>query len=249
MNPRDRIIYPLDMPDGTEALRAVDRLSPLVGMFKVGLQLLNSRSGGWGFIDQLRTVLGDERIMMDAKLDDIIATMRGAIESIRSPGGPENRPFAPRFLTVHTQSGTAHVAACVDAAGPSIGILGITVLTSVDQETWDKDKCQGSLQDEIRRRASNAVDAKVAGIVCSAQDLDMLRALVPPTVLRVCPGIRLEGDAKNDQKRSMTPGEAYAAGADYMVIGRPISHPKTGTSEDAVRRIVDQIAATQRVTS
>ncbi len=249
LKPQDRIIHPLDMPDGAEALKVVDRLSPLVGMFKVGLELFNSRRGGWPFVDQLRSIVGDDRIMLDLKLDDIIATMRGAIGSIRSPDGPDGLPFAPRFLTVHTQSGTAHVAACVDAAGPSIGILGVTVLTSVDQEMWVKDKCQGILQDEIRRRAGNAVDAKVAGIVCSAQDLGMLQALVPPTVVRVCPGIRPAGDAQNDQKRPMTPGEAYAAGADYMVIGRPISEPKTGTSEDAVKRICDEIASARRVIS
>lgn len=235
-NAQKRIILPLDGMDAETALIMATELRNSVGLFKVGMELFYQEGAGHELVRILQELAPDVGIMLDLKLHDIPATMQGALKSVRA--------LKPRFLTVHAGSGIGHLAACVDMAGPDIGILGVTVLTSIDDEAFRESGGAGSIAETVMARAKCAAAAKCAGIVCSPQELASLKGVIDSDVYRITPGVRPLWAAANDQKRVMTPGEAIAAGASYLVIGRPILKPPPdiGTPQDAARLIAEEIA-------
>lgn len=208
---RRRLIVALDVPDAAAALAAAHRLAGHVGMLKVGLELFVAE--GPEVVRQLRRALPQLEIFLDLKLHDIPNTMVGAIRSARALGA--------RFITVHAGSGVAHLRACVDAAGPELGVLAVTVLTSQDATACAEAGHTRSPAEIVALRAAAAHAAGCAGLVCSGQELARVREAAPGLAF-VVPGIRPAGGELGDQKRVMTPREAIAAGASYLVVGRPI---------------------------
>lgn len=212
----NRIIVALDVSTSDDAVILAAKLNGKVGLFKIGLQLFVAE--GPKVIADVQRAAPDVGIFLDLKLHDIPNTMRGAIRSARSLG--------VRFMTVHTGSGVSHLRACVDEAAGLIGILGVTVLTSMDQKDAAEAGHQRDIQDIVHMRAQAALEAGCAGIVCSGQELSTLdlppQADGAPPFYKVVPGIRPAGGDVGDQKRVMTPGKAIAEGADFLVIGRAI---------------------------
>lgn len=208
---RRRLIVALDVPDAATALAAAQRLAGHVGMLKVGLELFVAE--GPEVVRQLRRAHPQLEIFLDLKLHDIPNTMVGAIRSARALGA--------RFITVHAGSGVAHLRACVDAAGPALGVLAVTVLTSQDAAACAEAGHTRSPAEIVALRAAAAHQAGCAGLVCSGQELARVREAAPGLAC-VVPGIRPAGGELGDQKRVMTPREAIAAGASYLVVGRPI---------------------------
>ena len=213
---KDYIAFPLDVPTVAAAQQYVRQLSGHVGMFKVGLEL---------FIESGRRVIdfiheqGDTAIFLDLKLHDIPATVERAMRRIAALG--------VNFTTVHCGETPRMLEAAVAGAGGSVGVLGVTVLTSVAagdiraagfREQW----CD--LPQLVSKRAAMAQSVGCAGIVCSGLEVARLKAQLRPGFLAVTPGIRpaWQDSGGDDQRRIATPAKAVRDGADYLVIGRPI---------------------------
>ena len=226
---RERLILPLDVPAAEAALALATRLAGHVGMFKVGLELFVAE--GPRVVERLRERVPDVEIFLDLKLHDIPNTMRGAIRSARRLGA--------RFITVHTGSGTAHLAACVEEAEGVVGILGVTVLTSQDEHACREAGHTRSPEELVPMRAVCAREAGCAGVVCSGEELPEVRS-VAPNLFRVVPGIRPAGADAGDQARIMTPALAIQRGATHLVVGRPITQAPDPTA--AADAIVEEIA-------
>jgi orotidine-5'-phosphate decarboxylase len=226
---RQRLIVALDVPSTDAALEAAERLSGHVGMFKIGLQLFVAE--GPPVVRELRRRFRDVEVFLDLKLHDIPNTMQGAIRSARDLG--------VRFLTVHAGSGTAHLEACVEAAGDDVGILAVTVLTSQDERACKQAGHTRTPEELVEMRAVCAREAGCAGIVCSGQELARIRPVIPK-IFRVVPGIRPAGVDAGDQKRVMTPSRAIKEGATHLVVGRPIM--RADDPALAADAIVDEIA-------
>lgn len=224
-DPRARLIVALDLPTRDAALALVRQLSPHPGLFKIGLQLFIAAGP-----DIVREVcdLGS-RVFLDLKLHDIPNTVGRAVESASSLGA--------EMLTIHLGGGRAMTESAVKAAPPEMLLLGVTVLTSSDSATLRETGVASSVEEQVTRLAQLGVDAGLRGLVASPHELRVLRAAHGEEVKIVTPGIRPAGADAHDQKRAMTPAEALAAGADYLVIGRPI----TGAPDP--RAALEQIAA------
>jgi orotidine-5'-phosphate decarboxylase len=208
---QNRLIVALDVPNAEAASDSVARLRGHVGMIKIGLELFVAE--GPSIVRRMLEQAPDLGVFLDLKLHDIPNTMRGAIRSARSLGA--------RFVTVHAGSGTAHLAACVEEAGPDLGILAVTVLTSQDERACREVGHTRMPEEIVEMRAVCAREAGCAGVVCSGQELHRVKA-VAPRLFRVVPGIRPAGLAVGDQKRVMTPARAIDEGATHLVVGRPI---------------------------
>ena len=224
-----QVIVVLDFASAREALTLVDSLGEEAEMYKVGLELF-SREGP--AVVEALTERG-KRVFLDLKLHDIPNTVAGAVASVRDLGID--------FLTIHTTGGRAMMVAAAKAAGDTMTLLGVTILTSmsvVDLETtWDRRL--ESVSDEVVRLARMAWEAGVGGVVASALEARTLRTALGSELVIVTPGIRLSGDAAHDQARVCTPADAAEAGADFLVVGRSIS-----TSPDplsALRSVLDDI--------
>lgn len=221
---RRRLIVALDVPDAESALAAAHQLAGHVGMLKVGLELFVAE--GPAVVKRLRREVPELEIFLDLKLHDIPNTMRGAIRSARSLGC--------RFITVHAGSGAAHLRACVEEAGPELGVLAVTVLTSQDAAACSEAGHTRSPAELVAVRAAVARSAGCAGVVCSGQELGVVRAAAPGLAC-VVPGIRPSGADAGDQKRVMSPEQAIADGAAYLVVGRPILAAKSpANAADAI---------------
>jgi orotidine-5'-phosphate decarboxylase len=208
----DRLIVALDVPNALDGLALADRLGDSVGFYKIGLGMLTG--GGLALANELKAERG-KRIFLDMKLFDIGATVEAAMRGLAQ--------FDLDFLTVH---GDPHVvrAACEGASGSNLRILAVTILTSLDREDLDENLIRsGSLKDLVIERASRALDAGAHGVIASPHEAAAIRAL-PAAAGRliVTPGVRPQGDDPGDQKRIATPAEAISAGADHIVVGRPI---------------------------
>jgi orotidine-5'-phosphate decarboxylase len=208
----DRLIVALDVPNALDGLALADRLGDSVGFYKIGLGMLTG--GGLALANELKAERG-KRIFLDMKLFDIGATVEAAVRGLAQ--------FDLDFLTVH---GDPHVvrAACEGASGSNLRILAVTILTSLDREDLDENLIRsGSLKDLVIERASRALDAGAHGVIASPHEAAAIRAL-PAAAGRliVTPGVRPQGDDPGDQKRIATPAEAISAGADHIVVGRPI---------------------------
>ncbi|MFC3630137.1 orotidine-5'-phosphate decarboxylase [Paracoccus angustae] len=206
----DRLIVALDVPNAVAGLDLAERLGDAVGFYKIGLGMLTG--GGLALAQELKGDHG-KRIFLDMKLFDIGATVEAAVRGLAR--------FDLDFLTVH---GDPHVvrAAKEGAAGSNLKILGVTVLTSLERSDLDAGLIRsGDIHDITVERAARAFDAGADGIICSPREAAAIRAL-PDARLIVTPGVRPSGAALGDQKRVETPASAIAAGADHIVVGRPI---------------------------
>lgn len=207
---RDRLIVALDVPTVAEAEAMVKRLGASVTFFKVGLELIYA-----GGVDLARRLAGEgKQVFLDAKLLDIDNTVEGAVRSIA--------PLGVTFLTVHAYPKAMRAAVAARGAVP-LRLLGVTVLTSMDDaDLRDAGFALGAAE-LVADRARDAKASGMDGIVASPAEAAAVRALVGPEMAIVTPGIRPAGAATGDQKRVATPASAIAAGADYLVVGRPVT--------------------------
>jgi orotidine-5'-phosphate decarboxylase len=209
LNARDRLIVALDVPSVAEAEAMVERLGDAVSFYKVGYQL--AFAGGLPFAAKL--IASGKQVFLDLKLHDIGNTVRSGVESVAHMGAT--------FLTVHAYPQTMK-AAVEGKAGSKLRILAVTVLTSYDDADLAAAGYAGKVSDLAARRAGQARDIGIDGLVCSPEEAANLRKLAGPAMALVTPGIRPAGSATGDQKRIMTPARAIREGADYLVVGRPI---------------------------
>jgi orotidine-5'-phosphate decarboxylase len=208
--PRDRLIVPLDLPDVASAEAMIDRLGDAVTFYKIGYQL--AYAGGLPMIDRLAR--SGKKVFADLKLHDIGNTVARGVESIARSGAT--------FLTVHAYPQTMK-AAVEGRAGSSLQILAVTVLTSYDDGDLHAAGFRLGVTDLVAARAQQAQAIGINGLVCSPEEAAGLRRIVGDQMHLVTPGIRPAGSAADDQKRIMTPARAIAAGADYLVVGRPVT--------------------------
>jgi orotidine-5'-phosphate decarboxylase len=227
LQPRDRLIVALDVPTIREAEAIIETLGDAVGFYKIGYQLAFER----GLPLAAALVGAGKRVFLDMKLHDIGNTVARGVETIVQLG--------VTFLTVHAYPQTMRAA--VEArAGSPLKILAVTVLTSYDDADLAEAGYTVSVEHLVAERATQAHDLGLDGIVCSAEEAAPLRLLVGSDMLLVTPGIRPAGAATGDQKRVTTPAQAISAGADYLVVGRPVvaaPDPKA-----AAEAIVSEIA-------
>jgi orotidine-5'-phosphate decarboxylase len=207
--PRDRLIVPLDLPDVAAAEAMIARLGDSVTFYKIGYQL--AYAGGLPLVGKLADA--GKKVFVDLKLHDIANTVARGVESVAKLGAT--------FLTVHAYPQTMK-AAVEGRAGSSLKILAVTVLTSYDDGDLHAAGYRLGVSDLVEARAQQAQVLGVDGLVCSPEEAASLRKIVGHQMVLVTPGIRPAGTASGDQKRIMTPGRAIAAGADYLVVGRPI---------------------------
>lgn len=208
---RERIIIALDSPTTEAALALVSALSPHAGYFKVGLQLYTA--AGPEIVRRMRDLGG--RVFLDLKLHDIPHTVGRAVESASSLGA--------EMLTLHLGGGRDMARAAMAAAPAEMLLLGVTVLTSSDEATLRETGVSSSIEEQVLRLAELGVETGLGGVVASPLEIAPLRRAFGTKIKIVTPGIRPAGAPSNDQKRVMTPAEALAGGADFLVIGRPIT--------------------------
>ncbi len=222
---RARLIVALDFPSADAALALVRALSPHPGLFKIGLQLFIAAGP-----EIVRAVVDlGSRVFLDLKLHDIPHTVGRAVESASSLGA--------EMLTLHLSGGRTMIAVAASAAPPEMLLLGVTILTSSDEETLRETGVASAVEAQVLRLAQLGVASGLRGLVASPHELLPLRKELGREVKIVTPGIRPAGASLHDQKRATTPAEALRAGADYLVIGRPI----TGAPDP--RAALDQIVA------
>jgi orotidine-5'-phosphate decarboxylase len=206
---RERLIVALDVPSIAEAEALVARLGDAVSFYKIGYQL--AFAGGIDFARVLASA--GKQIFLDLKLHDIGNTVARGVESVARLGAS--------FLTVHAYPQTMHAA--VDARkGTNLRLLAVSVLTSYDDADLAAAGYDFTVSELVAERAAQARDVGIDGLICSALEVEMLRPLLGPGMVLVTPGIRPADAEIGDQKRVMTPAAAIAAGADYLVVGRPV---------------------------
>jgi orotidine-5'-phosphate decarboxylase len=223
LTPKDRLIVPLDMPTVMEAEAMVEKLGDSVTFYKVGHQL--AFANGLGFIRELHD--RGKKVFLDMKLLDIDNTVARGVENIAKMG--------VAMTTIHAYP-KAMRAAVEAARGSNLCLLGVTVLTSMDDADLKAAGYVDSARELVLKRAADASEAGMGGIVASALEAPAIREIVGPEMTVVTPGIRPAGSDAGDQKRIMTPGDAISAGASHLVIGRPI------TAADDPRRVALDIA-------
>lgn len=206
-----RVAVALDTSKFDEFASWCRLFGPRVGVLKVGLEAFVR----WGAeaVDCARS--GGDSVFLDLKLHDIPATVHGAVDSAADLG--------VNWLTVHASGGREMLAAASDAAGERLGILAVTVLTSLDEAATQEVDWPGSIGDRASRWAELAEECGCAGVIASPHEVARLRAERSGDFLLVTPGIRPAGTDRGDQSRVATPGEALTAGADLLVIGRPLT--------------------------
>ena len=226
--PRDRLIVALDLPTVRDAEAMVERLGDSISFYKVGYQL--AFASGLSFADTLARA--GKRVFLDMKLHDIENSVAKGVENVARLG--------VNFLTVHAYPQTMK-AAVAARQGSGLKILAVTVLTSYDDIDLAESGYAMSVDALVARRAQQAHDLGVDGLVCSPEEASPLRLAVGHDMVFVTPGIRPQGSARGDQKRVTTPAQAIAAGADYLVVGRPIT--EAGDPKAAAEAVVAEIAA------
>lgn len=228
-NARDRLIIALDFPDAETALACARALAPEISTFKIGLELYTAAGPE---IVRAVTSLG-AKVFLDLKLHDIPNTVAKAVAAAGRLGVD--------MLTLHLSGGRRMIEAAVAAAPPGLLLLGVTVLTSSDEETLRETGVPGSVAEQTLRLASMAARAGLRGLIASPQEVAHLRKELGNEMTIITPGVRPAGSAADDQKRFATPAEAIRDGADYLVIGRPITaHANPGA---AVRQILEELSA------
>jgi orotidine-5'-phosphate decarboxylase len=241
----DYIILALDVSTRKEAEELARELKGDVGAFKVGLELITASGGA------IVNTLSEEGIPIfyDGKFLDIPNTVARAAEAVTRLG--------VAMFNVHALGGAAMMAAAVEAAESEASRLGIekpallavTILTSVDRRTMNKElRIDGEVEDEVVALARLAASVGVDGVIASPKEIGAIREAIPSNMLIVTPGVRPAWAAMNDQKRVLTPGEAIAAGATHLVVGRPITKaPEAiGSPREAAREIAREIEMSKK---
>ncbi len=232
--PKDYIIFPLDVASGDEAKRYVELLADHVGLFKVGLELF-IRSGP----EMVRFInsAGSARVFLDLKLHDIPATVSRAMNGIANLG--------VHFATVHCGESPKMLEAAVAGGGGKVHILGVTVLTSVAAQDIQAAGYRAEFYSDISalvlKRARMALETGCSGVVCSGLEARVIKEQLGADFVTVTPGIRpgWVDEKKDDQQRVTTPAQAVNNGSDYLVIGRPIRD--AADPVDAAKRVADEI--------
>ena len=213
MNRRDQLALALDVSSSKEALKLVDATIDHVGVFKIGMQLFYAE--GPDLVRQIKAQ--GRRVFLDLKLHDIPNTVARAVEAASDLGVD--------LLTLHASGGQRMMAAAAEARSSHLKLLGVTVLTSMTTDemasAWGREI--SSVRDEVLRLANLGKEAGLDGIVSSALEASWIRQKIGPSFLIVTPGIRPAGSDSDDQNRVATPREAVQSGADFLVIGRPIT--------------------------
>lgn len=225
---KDKIIVPLDVPTLDEARTLIKKLTGSIGVFKVGNQLFTA--AGLELVKEI--VESGSKVFLDLKFHDIPNTVRGGVESACTLG--------VHMLTIHLSGGKEMAEAAVAGRNEaSTLILGVTVLTSLDDAAFSEIGFRNSVRDQVILLANLAKSAGITGLVASPQELGILREQFGQYFTMVIPGIRPTWAAVDDQKRILTPAKAAAAGADYLIIGRPI----TGAPDpkEATKRIIEEL--------
>ncbi|MBK5255345.1 MAG: orotidine-5'-phosphate decarboxylase [Vicinamibacteria bacterium] len=229
MNPKDRLIVALDIDSKERAERLVEELSPHVGMFKVGMELFTSEGP-----EVVRSIVaGGGRVFLDLKFHDIPNTVAKAVGSASQLGA--------FFVTVHLSGGRAMLEAAASAL-PAEGtqLLGITVLTSLTDDSLKETGARGTVAETVLQLVGLARASGIDGVVCSPHEVEIIRNVVGDDLMIVTPGIRPKGSAKRDQARVTTPREALKLGCDYIVVGRPIT--EADSPADAAKAIVEELS-------
>lgn len=240
---KERLVLALDVDDDREALALAAELKDLVGMFKVGHQLFTAHGP-----DIVRKITGvGGRVFLDLKYHDIPNTVaKAAAEAVK---------LGVSIFNVHALGGLDMMKAAAESAGETaekLGlsrpvILAVTVLTSMDEASLKKElKINRSLRREVAHLARLAQRAGMDGVVASPQEIKMLRRAVRGDFVVLTPGVRPSWAGKDDQKRTMTPGEAVAAGADFIVVGRPVL--KAADRKAAAEKILKEIGQSDSAT-
>jgi len=235
-NPKDKIIFALDVEHFAEAQHWVNLLKNHVGIFKVGKQLFTH--AGPKVVDMIRQK--GQKVFLDLKFHDIPNTVARA--------GEEATKLHVTMFNLHALGGFEMMKKTVEgsrAAAKSLGIpkpliLAVTILTSMDEETLKEVGVQGPLLEEVGRLAHLSMRAGVDGVVASPKEIGIIRQQCGEKFLIVTPGIRHPSDKRDDQKRTLSPKEAITAGASYLVIGRPIKEAKDPI--EAVQKIIEDIS-------
>ena len=240
MTAKDKLIVALDCDTTDRALALVGELRDSVGMFKVGMQLFTA--AGPDFVR--RIVAQGNRVFLDLKYHDIPNTVAlAAVEATR---------LGVSLFNIHTSGGSEMMKWTADAVAKTAvhenlrapKVLGVTLLTSIDRKTLDEVGISGQPSEIVGRLANLAQESGLDGVVASAQEIELIRQAVPGSdFLIVTPAIRSSTDDLQDQRRTMTAGEAIRAGADYIVVGRPII--KAADPGAAVHRFVSEIQTAQ----
>ncbi len=235
-DPKDYIIFPLDLPDYDQTMHYVDILKEHIGLFKVGLELFISQ--GPHILKSIREA-GGAGIFLDLKLHDIPATVQRAFMAASVHG--------PEFVTVHCDEGGDILRSVAENNPGGTRILAITVLTSLNQDNLSqlgyREEYTSDLSRLVLLKARMAKEAGCHGIVCSGHEVAMVKKELGNDWVVVTPGIRPEWSlvGQDDQKRIVTPKIAIERGADYIVIGRPIRDAEDPA--DAAKRVADEIEA------
>ena len=231
LSARERLIVALDVPSVAAAEAMVARLGESVWFYKIGYQLVFA--GGLPFAAGL--IATGKQVFLDLKLHDIGNTVAKGVESVAQLGAT--------FLTVHAYPQTMK-AAVEGKRGSKLRILAVTVLTSYDDADLAAAGYEMNVKELAAARAAQARDTGVDGLVCSAEEAANLRGIVGHGMVLVTPGIRPAGSAQGDQKRIMSPARAIDAGADYLVVGRPIVEARDPKAvADAIIAEIDQVNA------
>jgi orotidine-5'-phosphate decarboxylase len=224
IDPRDRLIFALDVPTLAEARACVERLGEAVTFYKIGLEFCMS-----GDYFALLAELKDRRkkVFADLKFSDVPATVCGAVANLARHGAD--------FCTLHGTSGVYRAAVPVKG---TMRLLAVTVLTSVDEMEVREMGWDGPVAELVSRRASQAIAAGIDGLICSGREAADLRRELGARPVIITPGIRAEAEqGSDDQKRTMTLEQAFRAGADYIVVGRPIRNaPNPRAAAETMQR-------------
>ncbi|MEH6726978.1 MAG: orotidine-5'-phosphate decarboxylase [Hyphomicrobiales bacterium] len=231
--PRDRVIVALDYPTIGKASALVETLGDSASFYKIGHQL--AFAGGLALVPELKAA--GKRIFLDLKLLDIDNTVKGGVTSVAELGAD--------MLTIHAYPKAMAAAVAAKKASPAasdLTLLGVTVLTSMDDEDL-RDAGYGLTASElVAKRGAQALEVGMDGLVCSTLEVAALRKIVGNSMALVVPGIRPTGSDHGDQKRVMTPSEGLQAGSDYLVIGRPINAADNPVA--AMEAIVEEMEGT-----
>ncbi len=230
-NARHRLIVALDLPQRQAALEAVDRLSGHVGVFKIGLEIFVRE--GPSFVEEI--LARGENVFLDLKLHDIPNTVAGAVKSACRLG--------VQMLTLHAAGGRKMLEAAREAAEafqPRPLLLAVTALTSLSQEDLPAIGVAGTPAGWVDKLAQLAMESGIPGLVASPLELPALRTRCQNRLKLVIPGIRPGGTATQDQSRTSSPGDAIRAGADYLVVGRPVL--QAADPATAADQIVEEIS-------
>jgi orotidine-5'-phosphate decarboxylase len=225
---RDRLIVALDFPTQAKAMALVSALAGSVSTYKIGLQLYTA--AGPAVIQAVAA--SGAKIFLDLKLHDIPNTVAKAVGAAGELG--------VAMLTVHLSGGSAMLEAAIAAKAPHLSLLGVTVLTSSTQETLAETGIASDLPAHVTRLADLGENAGIDGLITSPQEVGLLRKRLGDKIVLVTPGVRPTWAGADDQKRFTTPREAVDAGADYLVVGRPIT--AAADPPAAIERLLEELA-------